>query len=79
MCATGNPKRQPAYNFRKSHSIAEKLTYNVDKSIDDETAATSRVKNSKQINIQSKRGGGHVEGVVKNFRPWKLRSSNASS
>jgi hypothetical protein len=64
----------------KSHGIVEELIYNADQSIDDETATTSGVKNSMRINRQSTRGGNRrTEGGVKNLRPWKLRSSTASS
>ncbi|CAG8772338.1 6494_t:CDS:1, partial [Rhizophagus irregularis] len=61
--------------LEKGHDIAEELTYNADQSKNDGTAI---VKNSRQINRKQSGNNGHVNGDVKNLRPWKLRSSNVS-
>ncbi|PKY33946.1 hypothetical protein RhiirB3_420702, partial [Rhizophagus irregularis] len=52
--------------LKKSHDIAEELTYNADQFKNDGTA---RVKNSRQINRKQSGNNGHVNSDVKNLRP----------
>ena len=57
---------QSIISAERSHGIVGELTYNVDQSIDNETASTS---GNKLVD----------DGGIKNSRPWKLRSSKSSN